>query len=676
MTEKALKTKLKVFMALVTLIFVILISRIGYLQLVQAQEFKTLSEQNRIRLVPIPAKRGEILDRSGRVILAKDRPVYSVSISYLGIKDQDLDKIAARLSSILAIDEKDIKSAVNEKDVRRFEPIKIAKDVPLDVVTKIEENRKELPGVEIAVEPVREYVYRDFMPHILGYMREITPQQLEEHKDDGYSMGDRFGQAGLEKIYEKYLRGEDGDKQVEVDKSQHPVRELDIRQPTPGNNLILNIDHDIQKVAEESLDRTMATLQAGKYPMAKAGAVVLLDVNSGKVLAMASKPGFDPNIFNGKITPEQSEALFGGKETNPFPAFNNRAMMGYAPGSTFKMVVGTAVLESKKATIKDTYYDSGSVYLYGRSYKCWRPSGHGRVDLLRAIQVSCNVYFYQMGLRAGVDNLAKYAREFGLGQKTGIDLPNESAGRVPDPEWKKDLNEENLKKKYDKIYLGIKDKYGELINKAEDEKEKKKLERQRDYELKQQEAWYDIEYRWQVEWQPFETIIMSIGQGYNYYTPLQMANYVAIIANGGIRYKPYLVDRVIDYKGNEVEKFKPEIADRVDISPETLAALRKGMSMVTDPGGTAYGIYSGFPVKVSGKTGTAQTGTDQYGNERPTHGWFVGFAPYDKPEVAVAAIIEYGGHGGSTAGIVARDVLAAYFDIDKSRVGTGGVSDE
>lgn len=675
MTERAVDKRLKLFHAMVLAIFLILLSRLVFIQLVQTQQFKTLSEQNRIRLVPIPAKRGEILDNSGKV-LVKDRPVYSVTIAYLGLKDNDTERIAAKLGLILGMDPKDIMAAINDPNVRKFEPIKIASDVSLAVVTKIAENRADLPGVDVTVEPMREYVYGDFMPHIMGYVREITPAQLEKHKNEGYNMGDRFGQAGLENVYEKFLRGKDGDQQVEVDKSQHPVSYLDIKQPVPGNNLVLNIDYNTQKAAEESLDRMMASLQTNGYPDAKAGAVVLLDVNTGKVLTMASKPGYDPNIFNGKITPEQSEALFGGKEKNPFPAFNNRAIMGYAPGSTFKMVTATAVLETKTATVNDTIIDTGSIPLAGRIYRCWQSWGHGAVNLIKAIQVSCNVYFYQMGLRVGVDDIYKYAREYGLGQKTGIDLPGESAGRAPNPQWKKDLNEDRLNEKFEKIYAGIKDRYTPLINNAPTEQERKKLTRQMNQELNQQKAEYKIQYRWDVEWQPFETIIMSIGQGYNFYTPLQMANYVATIANGGTRYQPYLVDKIVDYKGNVVKQFDKKVNGRANVSPETLAAIKQGMRAVTQPGGTAAGVFSGFPIAVSGKTGTAQTGKDKNGNDKPNHGWFVGYAPADKPQVAVAAIIEYGGHGGSTAGVVARDVLAAYFKLDRSKIPEGGTSTE
>lgn len=675
MSEKTVEKKLKIFQAVILLIFIILCSRVAYIQLVQTQQFKTLSEQNRIRLVPIPAKRGEILDQNGKV-LVKDRPVYSVSVAYLGLKDQDAEQVAQKLGSILGIDDKEIIDAINDPKVRKFEPIKIAGDVSLEVVTKIEENRAELPGVNVTVEPMRLYVNGDFMPHILGYVREITPAQFEKHKEEDYRLGDRFGQAGLENVYEKYLRGADGDQQVEVDKSQHPVKYLDLKQPIPGDNLVLNIDYKTQKAAEDSLTTMMANLQTHGYPDAKAGAVVLLDVNTGKVLAMASKPGYDPNIFNGKVTPEQSEALFGGKEKNPFPAFNNRAMMGYAPGSTFKMVTATAVLETKTARVNDTISDSGGVSLAGRFYRCWQTWGHGTVNLIKAIQVSCNTYFYQMGLRAGVDALYKYATEYGLGQKTGIDLPGESAGRAPNPQWKKDLNEVNLNKKFEKIYADISSKYEPQIKNAPTESEKKKLTRQMNQELNQQKAEYRIQYRWDVEWQDFETVIMSIGQGYNYYTPLQMAHYVATIANGGTRYQPYVVDKIVDYKGNIVKKFEKQMNGRANVSPETLAAVKQGMRAVTLPGGTAAGVYAGFPVPVSGKTGTAQTGKDKNGNDRPNHGWFVGFAPADNPQVAVAAIIEFGGHGGSTAGVVAKEVLAAYFKLDQSKVPQGGTSDE
>lgn len=669
MIEKVLEKKLKVFTALVSLIFIILLSRLAYVQLVQTQEYKTLSEQNRIRLIPTSAKRGEILDRSGKVILAKDRPVYTVSISYLGIKDEEQEAVINKLASILKVNPEEIQKTIKETKVKKYEPIKIAQDVPLDVVAKIEENR--LNGVEINVEPMRNYVFKDFMPHILGYVREITQAQFEKHKDEGYALGDRYGQAGLENYYENELKGKDGYMLVEVDKSQRPAPRppLDIKDPTPGNNLILNIDYNVQKVAEDSLTRIMTKLQGENYPMAKAGAAVMIDVNTGKVIAMASKPGYDPNIFNGKITPEQSAALFGGsKEENPFPAFNNRAMMGYAPGSTFKMATSAAVLESKKATRYDTYFDSGSVYLFGRTYKCWQPSGHGVVNLVKAIQTSCNVYFYQMGLRAGVDNLVKYAGQLGLGKKTGIDLPNESAGRLPSPEWKKSLNEASLNKKYEKKYKDIEDKYAKLIEQAATEKEKKQLTREKNQQMNQAKAMYKIDYNWQVNWQPYETIIMSIGQGDNFYTPLQLANYIATLANGGSRYQPFIVDKIVDYKGNVVKQNEKKLVQKVEISPNNLQAIKEGMRAVTSPGGTAYGIFKDFPVTVAGKTGTAQTGKDKWGNEKPTHGLFVAFAPYDKPQVAVAAIIENGGHGGSSAGMVVRDMLAAYFKIDHTQL--------
>ncbi len=677
MADKNIDKKLKIFTAIITLIFIILASRLAYLQLVQTEEYQTASEQNRIRLIPIPAKRGEVLDRTGKTIIVKDRPVYSVSISYLGIAEKDQEQVVNRLASMLKMSPDEILAAMNDKKVRKYEPIKIAKDVPLDVVTKIEENR--LPGVVINVEPMRQYVYNDFMPHILGYVREITPGQLEKHKDDGYSLGDRFGQAGLENTYEKYLRGQDGHMLVEVDKSQRPVNRppLDIKGSVPGNNLILNIDYKVQKAAEESLERTMANLQENGFPMAKAGAIVMLDVNSGKVIAMASKPGFDPNIFNGKITPAQSEALFGAdKEKNPFPAFNNRALMAYPPGSTFKMVVAAAILEEKKATASETYFDPGSVYLYGRSYGCWKPSGHGTVDLVKAIQTSCNVYFYQMGLRAGVDILYKYAHLFGLGQKTGIDLPTEMAGLAPNPEWKRNLNEPSLQKKYNEQLDTIEKEFAEKLEKAEGERERKRINREKTQRINALNADYKIKKYWNIEWREFETIIMSIGQGYNSYTPIQLANYIATIANGGTRYQPYLVDRVVDYKGNTVTKIDKKMVERINISDKTLNAVRRGMRAVVEPGGTAYGIYANFPVKIAGKTGTAQTGKDKFGKEKPTHGWFVAYAPYDNPQVAVAAIMENAGHGGSTAGLVVKDTLAAYFNVKPSQIGVAARSEE
>lgn len=683
MTTKTVERNLKIFMALVSVIFLVLITRLGYMQLVQVQQFKTMSDENRIKLVTIPAPRGEIRDRTGKV-LVKERPVYSVSFIYLGKENREEEMVAEKLASILGMKKDEIMATINDKKLRKFEPVKIVKDAPLEVITKIEENRKDLPGVEVNIEPMRQYVYGDFAPHVLGYVREIKEEQLAKYKDLSYSMGDRFGQAGLENTYEKYLRGVDGDLQVEVDRNQHPAKPpLTIKKPTPGNNLVLNVDYRVQKAAEEALNNIMVKLQNGegqdkKYPKAKAGAVVLLDIKTGKVLAMASKPGFDPNIFNGKLSKAQFDTLY--NPNNPFPAFNNRAMMAYAPGSTFKMVTATAVLDTKKITPSTTLHDPGSVYLFGRSYKCWRPSGHGTVNVIKAIQVSCNVFFYQMGVRAGVDNLAKYAWEYGLGKLTGIDLPDseEQMGRVPNPEWKKTFanNEERFNKRWDKKVTKLEEKYEKLLAAAKDDRERKSLQRQKERDLKDVAQQRRVAYKWEVGWQNYETVIMAIGQGDSLYTPIQMARYIATIANGGKLFKPYLVDRVVDFKGNMIKQFEPELIKNVDISPETLAVVRRGMRAVTEPGGTAAGIFRGFPVNVAGKTGTAQTGVDKNGNPRDNHGWFVGFAPYENPQVAVAAVVEYGGHGGSSAGVVARDVLAAYFNIDQTKDIGGVTSDE
>lgn len=671
MTTKIVERNLKIFMALVSVIFLILITRLGYMQLVQVQQFKTMSDENRIKLVSIPAPRGEIRDRTGKV-LVKERPVYSVSFVYTGKGDKEEDLVAGKLANILGMKKDDIMAAINDKKLRKFEPVKIVKDAPLETITKIEENRKDLPGVEVNIEPMRQYVYGDFAPHVLGYVREIKEDQLAKYKDQGYGMGDRFGQAGLENTYEKYLRGIDGDQQMEVDRNQHPVKPpLTIKKPTPGNNLVLNVDYRVQKAAEDALSNIMVKLQNGqgqdkKYLNAKAGAVVLLDVKTGKVLAMASKPGYDPNIFNGKLSKAMFDALY--NPNNPFPAFNNRALMAYAPGSTFKMVTATAVLDTKKITPSTTLSDPGSVYLFGRSYKCWKPSGHGTVNVIKAIQVSCNVFFYQMGVRAGVDNLAKYAWGYGLGKLTGIDLPpsEEQTGRVPNPEWKKTFanNEKRFNERWDKKVTKLEIKYDALLAAAKDDRERKSLERQKQRDLKDIDQQRRVAYKWEVGWQNYETVIMAIGQGDSLYTPIQMARYVATIANGGKLFKPYLVDRVLDYKGKLIKQFEPQLINNVAVSPETLAVVRRGMRAVTEPGGTAAGIFRGFPVNVAAKTGTAQTGVDKNGNPRDNHGWFVGFAPYENPQVAVAAVVEYGGHGGSSAGVVARDVLAAYFNID------------
>jgi len=638
--RRAQEKKMQVFLFLVLAFFTVLAVRLAYMQLVQNDKFTTLAKENRMRLITIPAPRGEIFDRWG-VKLVGNQPVYTVSIVNLG--RQENEGVIVRLADILGISREEIRQKIEQRK-RLYEPVKIATRVSPEVVAKIEEQRLELPGVEIDIEPVRDYPMGQLLAHVLGYVRQINEEQLAANKDKGYKPGDNFGQSGLEYQYEQYLRGQDGGRQVEVDSLARPVRDLGIKPPVPGNNLVLTIDHRVQKAAEEALARSSREALKQGYKEARAGAAVALDVRSGAVLAMASYPAFDPAKLSGVLTQKDFEEIF----NSPWKPMLNRALMAYAPGSTFKMIVALAGLESGKITPRDVIDDPGYFFL-GRVFHDWKPGGHGKVDLVRAIKVSCDVYFYQLGMRVGIDEIARIARQFGLGEKTGIDLPGEDSGVIPGPQTKLALRLPYLSDSERKKVAEIEQRYSELLSKAASDEQRRILVRNRADELRSIE--------WDLDWHDYDTIISSIGQGDNRYTPLELASYVAAVANGGIRYRPYIVQRVIDPAGRVIKENTPVELGRVNVSPANLEVIRKAMYEVTQPpDGTAYGFFVNFP-KVAAKTGTAEV------EGRDTHALFVAFAPYENPEIAVAVVVEHAGHGGTAAGPVAEDMLAAYFGL-------------
>ncbi|MGQ9756166.1 MAG: penicillin-binding transpeptidase domain-containing protein, partial [Desulfotomaculales bacterium] len=363
MEQKALHRRINLFVGLVVAISLVLVFRLAYLQLLETDRFRTLARENSMRLIPIEAPRGEIFDRHGKKIVG-NRPVYTVSLINLDLKREELAQVVNRLSRLLGKPEHEIWKEVNNEKLRRYEPVTIARNVPLDVVTRIEERREELPGVVIDIQPQRDYPYGSLLAHVLGYTREIQPEQLERHKDQGYRMGDIFGQDGLENAYERYLRGEKGAWQVEVDAQARPVRNLGVKNPVPGNDLYLTIDLELQQTAEEALARTIEALQKSGYPQAKAGAVVMESVNTGEILAMASYPSYNPAVFARELTPAEVKELF----SSPTRPLLNRAIQAtYPPGSTFKMVVAAAALETNAVTRDFTIWDPGYFFL-GRLY--------------------------------------------------------------------------------------------------------------------------------------------------------------------------------------------------------------------------------------------------------------------------------------------------------------------
>jgi penicillin-binding protein 2 len=640
MENKIIEKRMGIFLIIVSAVFFILVTRLAYIQLLQNEKFSTLAQENRIRLITIEAPRGEVFDRNG-IKLVGNQPVYTVSLVNLGRKDTG--GVVRNLATVLGMDYREIEQRI-EQQKRLYEPVKIATRVPLEIVTKIEEQRLELPGVVIDVEPMRDYPNGELLAHVMGYVRQINEEQLEANQNKGYKPGDSFGQTGLEHVYEEELRGQNGGRQVEVDSMARPVRDLGVKQPVPGNKLALSIDYRVQKAAEEALSRYAQDALEQGYGEAGAGAAVAIDVRTGGVLAMASYPEYDPVKLSGVLTPKEYDELF----NSPSKPMLNRALLAYPPGSTFKMIVAMAGLEANIVDPQDTIICPGYFY-WNKIYKDWKEGGHGEVNLVRAIKVSCNIYFYQLGLHTGIDRIARIAREFGLGEKTGIDLPWEETGIVPGPDAKLQQRLKYLSADDRNRVEAIIQRYHELLAGTTAEDKRKILLEKRAEELRA--------VNWELDWHDYDTIISSIGQGDNRYTPLQLANYTAAIANGGIMYKPYLVEKVFSPEGEILKTQAPVEMNRADVSAKTLALIREGMREVTlSPDGTAYGLFAGLP-PMAAKTGTSEVpGHDN-------HALIVAFAPFEEPEIAVAVIMEHAGHGGTVAGPVAEDMLRAYFGL-------------
>jgi len=607
--KRILEKKMLVFTVLLAAFFILLLARLAYMQIFEANRYRTLATQNHQRLIMIEAPRGEIIDRNG-VRIASNKPVYTISFIYLGI--QNSNQVIRHLSELLVgeasfhgMNARQIELEIQNKikgNTRPYEPVRLAVNVSQETVNKLEEQRLELPGVNIDVEPVRYYPYGDLLSQTLGYVREITSEQLELKKDDGYNLGDSYGQDGLENVYEGYLRGVKGARQVEVDAQGHPVRDLGFKQASPGNNLHLSVDSRLQKVAQDAVEDAIKQAKDNGYakpPPGKniCGAAVVLDVNTGEVLAMASAPTYDLNVFSGPLTSSKYNELL-----NSGALVNHAIHNVFTPGSTFKMVTASALLESKIVDVNTTIFDPG----YYKYKKCWKLDGHGIVNVVKAIKESCDTFFYIFGITAGPELMGKYAGEYGLGQLTGIDLPGEEQGRVASREIKKQM-------------------------------------------------WPGNE--WESQWHEYDSMDMAIGQQENKYTALQMANYVAAIANNGTLYRPHLATRIVSPDGNELKVIKPEVIKNVDVSKETLAIIRQGMHEAALPGGTASESLYGITYSVAAKTGTAEVGDAA----KNAHALYVSFAPFEKPEIAIAVIIEYGAKGSTIAGPVARKIMDAYF---------------
>ena len=599
-SSENVRKKIKIYVILVVVSFVCLWMRVWYLQILKGEDFMGRSEENRIRKVSLPAYRGTIKDRNGET-LVNVRPSFNLYVTPEDAKD--LPNSLAFLSAKFEIDDDKLKEDISQS--RPFKNVLIKRDISRQEVAYVEENKMRLPGIHIKVEPLRSYVYKDLAAHILGYLGEVSKEKLKNSAYSKYALGDMIGRNGLEDIYEFNLKGEKGFKEVEVDVSGRELKTLRKLPPESGDSLVLTLDVRVQKKLEEWMDEI-----SKEDPVE--GSVVVMKVQTGEIIAMVSKPSFDPNLFAAGI----SRTKWNGLLRDGKHPLQNRAIDGqYPPGSTYKLVTAYAALAENLIDPESTIFCPGHFRLGRGRYRCWKKRGHGAVNLHDALVQSCDVYFYTLGYRLGVDNLAKYAKKLGLGARTGVRLNGEKPGLVPSIQWKKKAR-----------------------NKP---------------------------------WFPGETISASIGQGYNLVTPLQNASMVSTVANGGLLVKPYLVKKTEDSEGKVIQEFFPEIVRNVEFDPEILKHLKEGLrGVVNEPRGTGRRARL-KNIVVSGKTGTAQVvrmkDSDKINPEDETpylfrdHAWFVAFAPYEKPEVAVSVIIEHGGHGGATAAPIARKVLESYF---------------
>ncbi|HHU75313.1 MAG TPA: penicillin-binding protein 2 [Firmicutes bacterium] len=598
MDKQTLK-RTRIFILIIILIFFLLLSRLAYLQVINYDYYWGRAEKNRLRILPITAPRGEIFDRNGRQLVA-NRPGFTVSLVDLG--NGYSEEAIVRLAGLLDMEVEEINKTIDSHYYRRYLPIRLKMDVDVETVSQIAENRLDLPGVVIEVQPIRNYVLGSFAAHLLGYLGEgtVTEGIMDFWQEAGYhyQQGELVGQAGLEMVWEPYLKGEDGGLQVEVNSTGQAIREFERVEPKPGANLFLTLDASLQRAVEESLgEAVQLQLQEGNSYAGEAGAVVL-EPTSGRILAMASLPAYDPNTFR-RDYPELLQS--------PGRALLNKTMEEHYPvGSVFKMVTGVAGLEKGVINRTEKLFCGGRLTRFGATKSCFRGTVHGSINIVEAIRKSCNIFFYELGLRVGIDDLAYFAREFGFGEPTGLkDVFGEKGGIVASREYKE-----------------------QLLN----------------------EPWY-----------PAETMDAAIGQGYCSITLLQLANYVSMIANGGVHYRPFLVDKIIDCEGNVEMVAEPEVLHTMEISDLTWQIIREGMGLVTLPGGTASRLAD-FPVRVAGKTGSAQVAGR--GSDIPSHSFFVGYAPADNPQIALVVFIKYGGTGGTSAVPVAREILESYFGVD------------
>ena len=591
--REAWRRRVLALAAVVAVAFVGLLGQLWYLQVLEGGKLQELSDKNRIRIRPVAAPRGILFDRNG-LALVDNRPAFTLSL--IPREMEDRGTVLARLSVLLKIPLRELEEGLERVPPDSIRPVRMRRGLSLEEVTRVEELKLELPGVVIEVEPQRVYPTSTFAAHLLGYVREVSDEQMKQGR---YRRGDMIGQSGLERLLDEYLRGRDGGERIEVDALGRQVQVMRREEPNPGAQVITTVDRRIQEVAERAM--------AGK-----SGAVVVLDPRNGDILALTSSPAFSLDRFTGNLDREEWAKLV----RDPLTPLMNRALQSqYAPGSIFKVIVAAAGLQEGSLTPMDRTYCNGQFHLGQWTFKDWKEGGHGHVDTRSALIHSCNIFFYQAGLKVGPEAIARYAQAFGLGAATGVDLVGEKPGLVPFRTGKRRADGR--------------------------------------------------------PWQAGDTVNMSIGQGQLLVTPIQVARMMAAVANGGILWQPRLVQRVERVNGSIAYATSTKMIGHVDLSPVVFAFLQHALSGVVNEGGT--GAAARIPgIEVAGKTGTAQSVAKSDSAKGQDHAWFASFAPAHDPEVVVVVLVERGGKGGQVAAPIARQIYQAIF-LEKVAMVTLGI---
>jgi penicillin-binding protein 2 len=575
----------------------LIVCQLWYLQVLEGGRFQEASDKNRIRVRPIAAPRGILFDRKG-LPLVDNRPAFTLSLIPRELERDPAkrDATLGKLAVLLQIPFAELQEAVTKVSPDSILPVRVRRGLSMDDVARVEEWKLELPGVIVEVEPQRAYPNSRFAAHLLGYVREANDEQLKQGR---YRRGDMVGQSGLERLLDEFLRGKDGGERIEVDAMGRQIRMIQATEPHPGAQVVTTIDRRIQEAAEKAME-------------GHAGAVVVMDPRNGDVLAMVSTPAFEIDRFTGTI---ERNAWLRVIQDPERPLLNRTIQTQYAPGSVFKIVVAAAGLQEGTLVPTDRTNCTGEFHLGEWTFKDWKAGGHGNVDLLGAIRESCNVFFYEKGLKIGGSAIARYASAFGFGQPTQIDLPGEKLGLIPQPRLRRDKR------------VG--------------------------------------------GWHAGETVNMSIGQGAVLVTPMQVARFMSAVANGGVLWKPRLVQRIERPEQGVVWSDGGSVTGHVELSPMVWAFLRHALWAVVNEDGTGAGARIAG-LDVAGKTGTAQMIAKSKSEKGQDHAWFASFAPVGDPEAVVIVLVERGGKGGQVAAPIARKILNAIFMEKVASIDLGG----